>query len=288
MSGGVSTPPECFIMKHLLPAVLLSAFFFSAWAEVKHEFVCVDNQKNQLVYINQFKDDSWKVPLPPKSRDIFLIDDERVIVSHPDGAEIYRLSDGKSLNRFNGFKGVCSVSRTPNNTLLLGSPSGFIEMDDSGKTLRKIISKGTTGHLRLARMLENGNIVYCAGFEIFEIDTNGNVVWTHKSTGKTYLALKQDDTFLSTMGKEVQLVRVERDGTETVVGGGKENHPDVNMAWFSGFDTLPNGNVVVANWRGHGFKGESKHLFKFNADNKIVWSWDDPEVKGVTTVQMIR
>ena len=56
----------------------------------------------------------------------------------------------------------------------------------------------------------------------------------------------------------------------------------------SGYDPLPNGNVVIANWRGHGFDGESKHLFEFNADNEIVWSWDDPTVKSVTTVQVIR
>ena len=276
-------------MKRFLSITFLCAASLSTFAEIRHEFVCVDNQKNQLIYVNQFKDASWKTPIPKGSRDLFLLDDERIIVSHPDGAEIYSLKDGKSLTRFDGFTGVCSVSRTPDGTFLLGSPAGFTEMAASGKKPKTVQSRGPTAHLRLARELKNQNIVYCAGYEIFEINPEGDVVWQHKSDGKTYLALQQDDgAFLSTKGKEVQLVRVERNGVETVVAGGADVHPDAHLAWFSGFDLLPNGNVVVANWRGHGFTGESKHLFEFNADNEIVWSWDDPEVKGVTTVQIIR
>lgn len=271
--------------------MILTVLFLSALlgrAEIKHEFVCVDNQHNQLVYVDQFTGTSWKIPLPKGSRDLVLLDEKRVIVSHPDGAEIYRLKDGKSIRRFEGFQKVCSVSPAEDGHFLLGSPEGFTVIDSSGKIVRTVLSKAPVDHLRLARMLKNGNIIYCADYDIFEIDTDGEPVWTHKDTGKTYLALKLGKSLLSTRGKEVQLVRVERDGTETIVAGGKENHPNANLAWFSGYAPLPDGNVVVANWRGHGFEGESKHLFEFDAENKIVWSWDNPDVKGVTTVQVIR
>lgn len=276
-------------MKRFLSITFLCAASLSTSAEIRHEFICVDNQHNQLVYVDQFKEASWKIPLPKGSRDLVLLDDKRVLVSHPDGAEIYRLKDGKSVQRFQGFNGVSSASLTPDGNFLIGSPAGFTELDKDGQTVRTVVSKGVTNPLRLARMLPNGNILYCSIHSVHEIDPDGNVLWEHTTTGKAYLALKQaDGSILSTLGQEVQLLRIARDGTETVMAGGKENHPDANLAWFSGYDLLPNGHVVIANWRGHGFKGESSHLFEFTADNKIVWRWDDPEVKGVTTVQIIR
>jgi len=277
-------------MTKILSAVLFAAWLFNAQAEVRHEFVCVDNQHNQLVYVNQFSPKiSWKTPLPKGSRDLVLLDDKRVLVSHSDGAEIYSLKDGSSLSRFQGFSGVQSASLTPKGNILIGNPTGFTEIDLDGKTLRTVVSQGSTKPLRLARMLKNKNIVYCAGLEIHEIDPKGKVLWTHKSEEKTYLALEQNDgSFLSSMGKKVQVVRIARDGTETVVAGGKDKHPGAALAWSSGFAPLPNGNIIVANWRGHGFDKPSKHLFEFNADNEIIWSWDDSDVAGVTTIQVIR
>lgn len=277
-------------MKVCLTILLLHAGVFAAQAEVKHTFVCLDNQKNQLVYVDQFAPEkSWKVPLPAESRDLCLFDDERVLVSHSNGAEIYRLRDGSSVQRFEGFKGVSSASRTPAGNILIGSAAGFTEIDLSGKKLRTTVSKGKNKSLRLARMLPNGNILYCDISSIHEIDPDGNVLWEHTTAGKPYLALKQNDgSILSTEGGEVKLLRIARDGTETVVCGDATVHPNAKLAWFSGYDLLPNGNIMVANWRGHGFKGESSHLFEFTPGNQIVWRWDDPEVQGVTTVQVIR
>lgn len=276
--------------KKYLFACLPLMMFGCVQAEVKHTFVCVDNQKSQLVYVDQFAPEkSWKVKIPGTSRDCFLLDDERVLVSHPDGAEIYRLSDGASVRRIQGFDGVVSAFATPAGTIWIGSPSGFFEIDAAGKTIRTIHPEGALNHLRLLRPLENGNIVYCALLSVYEIDLQGKVLWTHSFKGKTTLALEQSDgSFFSTLGKETELYRVSRDGCVQMVAGGTANHPDANLAWFSGFDLLPNGHVVVANWRGHGYSLPSKHLFEFDADNRMVWSWDDPSVKGVTTVQMIR
>jgi hypothetical protein len=284
----VQAQPASTVWKIAAAALLLP--LLTAQAEIQHEFICVDNQKNQLVYVNQFEpESSWTVSVPKGSRDIDLLADERVLVSHSDGAEIYRLRDGKSAQQFQGFKGVTSASQTPDGSFLIASPSGFSEIDSKGKTLQTIQPDGSIKHLRLARMLKNGNILYCAGFSIFEIDANGSVVWEHTTQGKSYLAIEQNDKNLySTQGKEVQLLRIDRDGKETVVCGGTDSHPDANLAWLSGYDVLKNGNIVIANWRGHGFTKPSKHLFEFNADNEIVWSWDDPDVKGVTTVQVIR
>ncbi|MBT3198831.1 MAG: DUF1080 domain-containing protein [Phycisphaerales bacterium] len=52
---------------------------------------------------------------------------------------------------------------------------------------------------------------------------------------------------------------------------------------FSGFDTLKNGNVVVANWLGHGNQGKGKHLIEFDKKNKVIWTWGDHKTAKVLT-----
>jgi hypothetical protein len=45
------------------------------------------------------------------------------------------------------------------------------------------------------------------------------------------------------------------------------------------FQLLPNGNVVMANWQGHGdgHGREGIQLLEFNAAGEIVWSWGQAE-----------
>ena len=133
------------------------------------------------------------------------------------------------------------------------------------------------------------NDLYASGRDLYEVDMDGKKMWTYTSQNKTYLALEErDGSFLLTAGDSVKVLSVTREGKVSLVCGGKEDHPNVGLAWFSGFDVLGNGNVVVANWCGHGFKGEKRHLIEFDRNNKIVWQWSDADVKSATTVQILK
>ena len=51
---------------------------------------------------------------------------------------------------------------------------------------------------------------------------------------------------------------------------------------------LKNGNVVVANWRGHGYEGDGPHIIEFDADNRVVWTWAElTKAKYVTNVLVL-
>jgi hypothetical protein len=48
--------------------------------------------------------------------------------------------------------------------------------------------------------------------------------------------------------------------------------------FYAGFQVLPNGNLVVANWTGHSgrdFRPGWK-LIEFTPDGKVVWNWNAP------------
>ena len=58
--------------------------------------------------------------------------------------------------------------------------------------------------------------------------------------------------------------------------GGKESVPEkVRPFFYAMFQLLPNGNVVLANWQGHGpgFGRSGVQLLEFNPAGEIVWTW---------------
>ena len=68
--------------------------------------------------------------------------------------------------------------------------------------------------------------------------------------------------------------------------GGRKNHE--GLQWFSGFHHLDSGNIVVANWLGHGKAGKGPHLVEFDKDNKLVWKWEDHQkAKQITNVLIL-
>ena len=57
--------------------------------------------------------------------------------------------------------------------------------------------------------------------------------------------------------------------------GGATDHPNARLRWFSGFQQLESGDVVIANWLGHGMEGSGPHVVEFDTNNDLVWQWED-------------
>jgi hypothetical protein len=96
-----------------------------------------------------------------------------------------------------------------------------------------------------AERLDNGHIFFSGGYGAFmaEIDTAGN--------------------FIRTIGAAPQLAGV---------------GPNFYAMWH----WLSNGDIVVANWQGHGAghdtTGKVHELIEFNSQGNIVWTWDKPSL----------
>ncbi len=262
-------------------------------AEVKHKFLGVDNKANNLIYVDQTDPkNNWTAAIPSGSRDMQIIDGNKVLVSHGNGAGEYNLATGKKLWSVDSFKGINSARRLPcGNTLLGGAGKGGIviyTIDAKGKTLSELLLKGL-GNLRLMRRLKNGNILLTVGKRVVEVDAKGKIVWEAKIPGKGYKAVRLPcgNTLVST-ASAVVIVEIDADGKTVSSVGGRKAHPDILLDCFSGFEALKNGNVVVANWLGHGNMGkDAKHLIEFDRKNKIVWTWGDNKVAKVLTNVLI-
>lgn len=58
--------------------------------------------------------------------------------------------------------------------------------------------------------------------------------------------------------------------------GGKDQVPEkVRPLFYATLQLLPNGNIVLANWQGHGpgFGSSGEQLLEFNPAGEIVWTW---------------
>jgi len=264
-------------------------------ADITHKFLAVDNKLNNLVYIDQTDTkNNWTTAIPRGSRDLQIIEGNKVLVSHGNGAGEYDLVTGKKHWAIESFQSINSARRLPDgNTLLGGRGPGGIHIytvDRKGKKLDELVLKGLRD-FRLMRRLKNGNILLTVAKpnRVIEIDPRGKIVWQAKIPGKGYKAVRLPcgNTLVSTAGAAV-IVELDADGKTVSSVGGKKNHPKILLDCFSGFHTLKNGNVVVANWLGHGNMGKGgQHLIEFDRKNKVVWTWGDYKAAKVITNMLL-
>jgi hypothetical protein len=257
-----------------------------ALAVIKHRLLMVDNGASKLLLLDQIDPSkSWTVTIPGGSRDLQLIGTDKVLVSHGNGAAEYLLATGAPAGwAVTSYAGVSTAQRLASGRTLIGwSVTGkmtFSEVDTAGAEVAKVEVNGLN-QLRLARRLANGNTLFTGEravgeWIVFEVDGTGAIVWEKPLTGKGYVALREaGGNTLATTGATVTLTELTPGGTTAKLWGGTTAHPTARLQWFSGFQVLGNGNVVIANWLGDGKLTMGPHAVEFDADNKLVWQWED-------------
>lgn len=256
---------------------------------IKHRFLAVDNGSNKLLLVDEIGGKGWARSIPPGSRDLQLIDGDKVLVSHGDGAAEYRLSDGAPGWSVTGYSGISTARRLANgNTLLGGSDGSGVTVYEIApdKSLKSKHAFAGLTDLRLMRPLDNGDILLslAASHKVVEVEPGGGIVWSAALTDKGYEAVRLPNGHtVATSGEDCRVYDLTADGKATMVAGGLEKHPKENLLWFSGFEILPNGHYFVANWNGHGMEGKGPHAVEFDAANNLVWKWDDHQAASTVT-----
>ena len=274
---------------------LWSLIYTATANDVQHQFVCIGNHRDVLVYVDQVTpEQSWETKIPKGSRDIQLISPDILLVSHGSGASEYRLSDGKQLDWVvTGYKGVQSARRLDNgHTLLLTSKGRIITLDENKEEVSSVQIKKKPLDLRLVRFSSEGNLIIGAKKPkaVLEINLQGSVLKQIDLPGKGYTATKEENgTYLSSTGDECKVVEINADGEIVRYVGGKQDHPDLKLDFNSGWDRTENGHVIMTNWLGHKKHNTASHLIEFNEKNEVVWQWADHDlVKQVTNLLIIK
>lgn len=258
---------------------------------IQHEFLAIDEGHATLLHIDE-RDQSknWIVPIgQPAARDMQLIGDGKILIGHHHGYSEFDTKLGRLVKEFKSFEGVTAVRRQPNgHTIIAGvdvaGAKGVVvlELDMSDREIRRAIFPGD--YVRLIRQTGLGTYLMSCNDRIREGSTDGKYLREFPVEG-FYHAWKSlrlpNGNLIVTAGYGAFVVELDAGGKTVRKFGGKEQVPEkVRPFFYAMFQLLPGGNVVLANWQGHGpgFGASGTQLLEFNRDGQIVWTWSKADL----------
>jgi hypothetical protein len=133
----------------------------------------------------------------------------------------------------------------------------FREADGAGNWIRDIPVAGFQ-HAWMALRLPNGDTLMSSGYG------------TSKPQARVSSAIPEGGTAF--------MVEVDASGGVVRRFGAADQVPaGIHPYFYAMFQLLPNGDVVVGNWQGHGpgHGGAGAQLIEFDPQGAIVWQWSD-------------
>ncbi len=242
-----------------------------------------DEGISQLAYIDlKNPAANWYTPIPT-GRDIQLVGEGLILAGTGNGYEEYELTTGKKVHELNTYPGTLAARRLRNgNTLLTGvnwqQKQGIVLVEVNAEgAVQQMVNFPGFDYVRLVRETNSGNFLVTANNILFEGTKDGTIVWkavigdAQKTHAWQALRLASGQTVVSTgYGKNLEFFSTDGKLTDTISGPAA-----VNPNFFAGFQVLPNGNYIVANWQGHGLKqgANGVQVLEYTPAGKLAWSW---------------
>jgi hypothetical protein len=304
----ISKNNRCMKTRTAFPALLSSMLAFAAVAraQIKHDFVAIDEGITQLLRVNE-NDPSknWIVKVAPAApagvtrsprfnaapRDMQLVGNNRILISHDAGFSEFDLATGKVVKEINAYKGIATARRLPNgDTLIAGvnldGSTGVVvlEIDDANTIKNKTVFPGD--YVRLIRETAQGTWLIMNNTMIREGDRTGKILheWPVAGFQHAWKALRlPNGHILSSAGYGAFFVELDADGKELRRFAQKETMPkEMHANFYAMFQLLPNGHIVVANWQnhgaGHGTEGIQMVEFDPAEPTKLLWQWSEAPI----------
>lgn len=260
-------------------------------AEIKHEFLAIDEGLAQLLHIDERNPGkNWIVPTGhPQARDMQLIGGGRVLIGHDAGYTEFDLATGRIAKDVASYKGVTSVRRLPGgHTLIAGANLDgektvvVLELDAANQVKAKTVFPGN--YVRLIRETAQGTWLMMNDTMIREGDRHGKLLheWTVPGFRHGWKAVRlPDGRTLASAGYGAFMVELEAHGAVARKFAAKEQMPAaVKANFYATFQLLANGHIVLANWQAHGpgHGASGVQLFELDKNAAIVWQWSDAKI----------
>jgi len=258
-------------------------------AVIQHEFIAIDEGRATLLHVNEREPSKdWIVPIGrPQARDMQLVGGNKILIGHHHGYTEFDITTGKIKKEFAALEGVTAARRQPDgHTIIAGvdiaGATGVIvlELDARDSEIHRAIFPGD--YVRLIRQTNDGTFLMSCNDRIREGSRDGKYLREFPVEGffHAWKALRlPDGNLIVTAGYGAFVVELDPAGKIVRKFGGKESvAPEVNPFFYAMFQMLPEGNIVLANWQGHGENLGAKgiQLLEFNPRGGIVWSWSNP------------
>ena len=258
---------------------------------IQHDFIAIDEGHATLLHINE-RDQSknWLVPIgQPAARDMQLIGGGKILIGHHHGYSEFDLALGRLVKEFKSLAGVTAVRRQPNGQTLVAGVDipgaqgvAVLELDANDREIHRAIFP--SDYVRLIRQTEQGTYLMSCNDRIREGSRDGKYLREFPVEG-FYHAWKSlrlpNGNLLVTAGYGAFVVELDANGKILRKFGGKDQVTEkVRPFFYAMFQLLPNGNIVLANWQGHGpgFGSSGVQLLEFNPTGDLVWTWSKPDL----------
>ena len=267
----------------------------------KHRFIAIDEGLGNLLYVNEYDSSAnWIVKVNRKvgndsiyePRDMQLVGNNRILIGHRRGYTEFDCTTGAVKKDILNFDNVSSVRRLPGGqTLVFGvdldNSKGIVmlRLDSLNVKIKKVVWPGN--YVRLVRQTKNGTFLMACNDTIKEADTNGAFIWktylqgtpaTNKHMWKI-VRLDNGNVFVSA-GYGAFLAEINASGAVIRKIGAAPQPAGINPYFYGMFQILPNNNIVVANWQGHGagHGNAGIELLEFGNNGSIIWQWNNAAI----------
>jgi outer membrane protein assembly factor BamB len=271
-------------------------------------FVAADYSAGKVHIVGGDGKITWSHPAA-STNDVWILPSGNLLFAKGNGAkEVSR--DGTVKFEYTTKAEVYAVQRLPDGNTFVGECSSgkLLVVAPDGKKLVKevpLLAAQTTpkrpfpgGHLfmRGARFLPNGHFLttrYQKG-EVVEHDADGKVVWSAKVPGGAHSVVRTANGHTFAAAGDGRVNRRSNPAIYEFDAAGKvvwqvtnDDLPGRPLRFCGGFQILPNGNILLSNWVGHGQFGKAPHLLEITRDKKVVWTYDDhKQFKTIASVHV--
>jgi outer membrane protein assembly factor BamB len=239
---------------------------------------------------------SWEQKAP-SCNDLWIMPGGSLLFSTGHGVkEVAR--DGTVKFEYKSTAEIYAVQRLANGNTFVGecTTGHLLELAPDGRTVKSLAllpedKPGGHSYIRNVRVLKNGNflVAHYGGKKVTEYAPDGKVVWTFDTPGGPHSVtrLANGDTLIACGDNGTPCLIEVTPAGETVWEVSNKDLPGEPLKFLTSFQKLPNGNVLISNWLGHGKFGTAPHLLEITPDKKVVWTYADHQTfKTISTVQV--
>ncbi len=246
---------------------------------------------------------SWSFPAP-NCNDVWILPGDLLLFVAGTAVREVSIADKKVKFEYTSKSTIYGTQRLANGNTFVAECTGakLLEVAPDGKVVKTLPlapkdnekgkdTPGNGAYMRNARALPNGHYLvgHYAGNRAAEYDAEGKEVWTAKlPTGvHSVVRLPNGNTMLAGTDKGPTGLREFNPAGEVVWSLTNEDLVDKPLKFTTGFQILPNGNILLTNWVGHGQFGKAPHIMEVTRDKKVVWTFNDHvNFKTIASVQV--
>ncbi|WP_306392188.1 hypothetical protein [Telluria beijingensis] len=257
---------------------------------ISHRLLGIDEGRQQLSLIDTATDTFyWTLDLAdfPLARDMQRLDAERVLVGCDRGFFELEIATGRVLASALRWAEVTGAHRRPDGSTLLtgfdldgGGGVNVLTLGLDNRVTR--VARRDGDYIRLMRPTASGTYLLCTNDHILE--TTPELVELRRFAAPGFEHAWQaerlpDGTTLVAAGYGAFMASFDAQGALVERFGAAADLPhEVNPFFYASFRHAANGNLVVANWQGHGPDNgqRGRQLLEFDAHRRLAGSWSAP------------